>query len=246
MSLYIFEQTSSTNDLAKGAEYHHGDAIWAHNQTAGRGQRGNKWSGGVGENIAFSVVLEPEGLAASDQFLVSQIAALALYDVGAECGVECWVKWTNDLYVEDRKMAGILIENSLQSGCVVRSIVGIGFNINQTTFDPSLPNPTSMRLQSGVIYERESILKRVVERLMEWYSIISEEESGRNRIRQRYNNLLYRQGEQHTYRRANGELFEATIEEVLPQGELVLRDDAGERRQYLFREVEFVIEGRDR
>ncbi len=243
MNLYIYKETTSTNDLAKQPCYRHGDAIWAHTQTAGRGQRGNRWSGGVGENIAFSVVLEPEALAAEDQFLISQIAALSIYDVAAECGVVCRLKWTNDLYVEDLKMAGILIENSLLSGCVVRSVIGIGFNINQVEFDPELPNPTSLKLQSGESYDRESILRKIVDRMMEWYESLSTE---RDLIRTTYNERLYRRGEMHTYRRAKGELFRAQIVEVQPHGELVLRDEEGEESKYLFREVEFVIEGRDR
>ncbi len=243
MHLYIFKETTSTNDLAKSERYTHGDVVWAHHQSAGRGQRGNSWSGGVGQNIAFSVVLEPCSLKVVDGFLLSQIAALALWDVAAECGVECRVKWTNDLYAGDRKMAGILIENTLKGDCIARSVVGIGFNVNQLLFDPSLPNPTSLRAESGEEYDREQILRRIVERMMEWYWRI---ESEQERIRVSYNERLYRRGEWHTYRQATGEEFTARIKEVAPRGELMLEDESGEVRGYQFREVEFVIEGRER
>ncbi len=243
MNLFIFEQTTSTNDLAKETQYRHGDAIWAHHQSAGRGQRGNKWSGGIGENIAFSVVLEPRQIAASDQFIVSQIAALALQETMAECGIETKIKWTNDIYVGDRKMAGILIENSLCDGHLTRSVVGIGLNINQIEFDPSLPNPTSMAVVSGKRFDRETILRKIQGKLIE---LIDRVEAGEQElVRERYSQLMYRRGESHTYRRGE-ELFDAVIEGVANHGELMLREDDGTLRGYLFREVEFVIEGRDR
>ncbi|MFI3305382.1 MAG: biotin--[acetyl-CoA-carboxylase] ligase [Rikenellaceae bacterium] len=240
MKLHIFEETTSTNDLAKGAEYGHGDAIWAHHQSAGRGQRGNKWSGGVGENIAFSVVFEPIALAASDQFVISQIAALALHDTMAEYGVETRIKWTNDIYVGDKKLAGILIENSLCDGVVTRSVVGIGLNINQLQFDPSLPNPTSMAIVTSKSFDREEVLRRIHQKLMERIESIDAEG-----VAESYRAHLYRIGERHTYRRPSGELFEATIEGVAQRGELLLREECGALNGYLFREVEFVIEGRE-
>lgn len=243
MHLYIFKETTSTNDLAKSEQYTHGDVVWAHHQSAGRGQRGNSWSGGVGQNIAFSVVLEPCSLKVVDSFLLSQIVALALWDVATECGVECRLKWTNDLYVGDRKMAGILIENTLRGDRVARSVVGIGFNINQVEFDPSLPNPTSLRAESGEERDREQILRRIVERVMVWYDMLPDEAE---RIRESYNERLYRRGEWHTYRHTTGEEFTARIMQVAPRGELMLEDESGEVRGYQFREVEFVIEGRGR
>ncbi|MFI3303303.1 MAG: biotin--[acetyl-CoA-carboxylase] ligase [Rikenellaceae bacterium] len=244
MNIYIYEETTSTNDLAKQPEFRHSDAIWAHHQSAGRGQRGNTWSGGVGVNIAFTVVLEPQGVVASDQFLISQIAALALHEAMEEYGIGSKIKWTNDIYVDDRKMAGILIENSLRDGMLTRSVVGIGLNINQLEFDPSLPNPTSMTRVTGKTFDREEVLRNIHRYLMLWFDKIASGDV--ESIRKRYSQLLYRKDELHTYRLASGELFDATIESVAPQGELMLRDTNKRTKGYLFREVEFVIAGRDK
>ncbi len=244
MDLYIYEQTTSTNDLARRETFGHGDAIWAYHQSAGRGQRGNRWVGGEGENITFSVVLEPRFLDAVDQFYISQITALALTEAMAEFGVETKIKWTNDIYVGDYKLAGILIENALMDGVVDRSVVGIGLNVNQLAFDPSLPNPTSMRLLRGRRFPLEMVLQTIRLRLVEWCARL--EQGERELIKECYHSRLYRCGEQHQYKLASGEVVEAVIEGVEPHGELILRHSDGETRGYLFREVEFVIESRER
>ncbi len=244
MNLYIYQQTTSTNDLGREATFRHGDAIWAYYQSAGRGQRGNKWIGGMGENITFSVVLEPTFLAASDQFFISQITALALLDAMTRWGIEAKIKWTNDIYVGEKKMAGILIENSLNDGVVTRSVVGIGLNVNQLEFDTSLPNPTSMRLQTARRFSQEEVLRSVQQSLMEWCERLKNGEQ--EAITKSYHERLYRRGEQHRYRLSSGELIEAVIEGVESHGELILRHTDGHREGYLFREVEFVIEARNR
>ncbi len=244
MRLYIFEETTSTNDLGKRESFSHASAIWALYQSAGRGQRGNRWVGGVDDNIAFSVVLEPSALPAVDQFLLSQITALALHGAMSSYGVECSIKWTNDIYVEDRKLAGVLIENTLREGRVVRSVVGIGLNINQIDFDPMLPNPTSMAIVTTLRFDREEVLRTIHAHLMELFAMMERWEI--DSIRERYNALLYRRGEMHYYRLPGGELFRARLEGVAPRGDLMLCDERGERQGYQFREVEFVIDGRDK
>ncbi|MFI3248038.1 MAG: biotin--[acetyl-CoA-carboxylase] ligase [Rikenellaceae bacterium] len=244
MKLYIYEETTSTNNLGRESVFHHLDVIWAYSQSAGRGQRGNKWIGGEGDNITFSVVLEPTFLKPSEQFRISQITALALCDAMSQYGIESRIKWTNDIYVADKKMAGILIENSINAESVTRSVIGIGLNINQVEFDPSLPNPTSMRNVSNRRFPREEVLRTVHAALISWCEALERGEI--ELINTKYHELLYRLGERHTYRLANGEIFGATIDRVDEHGELMLRRDNGETHGYLFREVEFIIEGRDR
>lgn len=147
--IYHIRQTTSTNDEARDARYRHGDVVWAEWQSAGRGQRGHTWLCPEGLNITFSAILEPTFLPAPEQFLFTEVAALALVDAMRDYGIEARIKWTNDLYVGDRKCAGMLIEHDLRGANLARSIAGIGLNINQREFDPSLPNPTSMALAAG-------------------------------------------------------------------------------------------------
>ncbi len=251
MRLYIYEQTTSTNDLGKRSTFKEGDLIWAHEQSAGRGQRGNRWLGEYvskrlrseregGENLTLSIVLEPTWLAASDQFFISQITALALIKTLKSYNIEAKIKWTNDIYIGDYKVAGVLIENNLSSGAVSRSVVGIGLNVNQQSFDASLPNPTSISLATGGSISREEVMQRLYDNLMLLYK-------GRDRddVALEYNNNLYRANQIHTYRLANGTPFEATLIGVASRGELRLMCDDGKCREFLFKEVEFVIEQRN-
>ena len=144
--IHRIEETTSTNDDARDAKYRHGDIVWAERQTAGRGQRGHKWSSAEGLNLTFSLVLEPRFLPAGEQFLLNEAVALALTDTFAQFGIAARIKWTNDIYAGDKKLVGILIEHSYSGQTLARTIVGIGINVNQTEFDPALPNPVSMAM----------------------------------------------------------------------------------------------------
>lgn len=244
MNLYIYEETTSTNDLAKRDNFHHGDTIWAWYQSAGRGQRGNRWSGGVGDNIAFTILLEPKFVVASDQFIISQVVALSLVEVLEEYGIESKIKWTNDIYIGEYKVAGVLIENSLRDGVVARSAIGIGVNINQIEFDTELPNPTSMAIVTGRRFDREEVLRKIHSRIMRWMEVILGGDY--EPIVEMYHSKLYRRDELHKYRLASGEVIHATLEGVKARGELILRHSDGTIGEYLFREVEFIIESRKR
>ena len=145
-ALGFFDELASTNDEARDARYMNGAVVIAERQSRGRGQRGNSWSSAEGMNLTFSAVLCPAGLRAESQFYLSKAVALSVSDTVDSFGIESRIKWPNDIYVGDGKVAGILIENDLMGACISRSIAGIGLNVNQTAFDPALPNPTSLAL----------------------------------------------------------------------------------------------------
>ncbi|MBR7114899.1 MAG: biotin--[Alistipes sp.] len=109
--IYRFPTLASTNDEAALARYTEGDVILARSQTSGRGQRGHRWESEVGQNLTFSLVLEPTFLAPAHQFLLSEAVALGVVDMLDGYGIGAKIKWTNDIYVGDRKLAGILIEH---------------------------------------------------------------------------------------------------------------------------------------
>ncbi len=147
------EEVDSTNEEARRriSYIDNLSVVSAVRQTAGRGQRGNSWQSADGENLTFSIVLkfgadQLEPMAASGQFVISEVTALSVVDFLAAYDIEAKIKWPNDIYVGNRKICGILTENALKGNCLSHSIVGIGLNVNQTVFDPSLPNPTSMAL----------------------------------------------------------------------------------------------------
>ena len=243
--VYHFSITSSTNDDARDEKYCEGDVVWADFQTAGRGQRGHEWHSRKGENLTFSVVLEPTFVPIAEQFAVSEVVALSLVDMLAEYGIEARIKWTNDIYVGDRKLVGILIEHSLATSTLRRTIVGIGINVNQTEFDASLPNPVSMAQLLDRELNVEDVLQRFLAHLQRNYEALREMQNAKckmqNVLHERYNALLYRLNEYHTYALPSGERFEAKILGTASNGALRLEDKQGKIKDYLFKEVEFVI-----
>ena len=122
--------------------------IAAREQVSGRGQRGNIWLTEPGKNLTFSIVLRYEQMQvkmkAEDQFELSKLTAMSVIDLLAQYGIEARIKLPNDIYVGDKKICGILIEHSLHGEQISHTIIGVGLNVNQLAFDPSLPNPTSM------------------------------------------------------------------------------------------------------
>ena len=117
-------------------------------QTKGRGQRTNTWETAPGKNLTFTIVLKDFEILPSEQIAISQITALSVVDFLALHGIEAKIKLPHDIYVGAKKICGILIENSICSNKIVWSIIGVGINVNQTTFPSSLPNPTSILLET--------------------------------------------------------------------------------------------------
>ena len=243
--IYHFATTASTNDDARDEKYREGDVVWTDFQTAGRGQRGHVWHSRKGENLTFSVVLEPTFVPIAEQFGVSEVVALSLVDMLAEYGIEARIKWTNDIYVGDRKLVGILIEHSLAPTTLRRTIVGVGINVYQTEFDSSLPNPVSMVQLLGRELNAEAVLDCFLCHLQRNYETLREMQNAKckiqNVLHERYNSLLYRLAEWHTYALPSGEKFRAKILGTAPSGALRLENEDGTAKDYLFKEVEFVI-----
>lgn len=237
--IYHFDITASTNDDARDEKYREGDVVWADFQTAGRGQRGHEWHSRKGENLTFSAVLEPTFLPIPNQFSVSEVVALSLVDMLADYAIEAKIKWTNDIYVGDRKLVGILIEHSLAPKTLRRTIAGIGINVNQTEFDPSIPNPVSMAQLLGREIDAEEVLECFLTHLQCNYEVLRE--GGAEVLHSRYNSLLYRLNEYHTYALPSGEKFKAAIRGTEPSGALKLEDETKKIKDYLFKEVEFII-----
>lgn len=243
-----FDEVTSTNDVAMASPhlYGHGSILTARSQTAGRGQRGNRWSSAPGENLMFSLVVEPGHILVEQQFRISEMAALAASDAvrAATSGaVVCGVKWPNDLYVGDRKIGGILIEHSLHSEWLSRSVIGIGINVRQRGFDPALPNPTSIANELATdspVPLPEEVLAAFCEAFSTRYT------QSETTLHEDFMARLWR-GEtarSYPYRdAASGEIFEASIAGVdRHTGELTLRlKGDGESRHYWFKEVESIF-----
>lgn len=165
-SILWLESVDSTNSEARRriASIDNLSVLATLNQTNGRGQRGNTWSSTPGENLTFSIVLKFEdglthSLQAYDQFAISQMASLSVLDFLSIHGIEAAIKWPNDIYVGNRKICGMLIENSIREQWLSTSIVGIGINVNQKIFPDNVPNPTSMAIETGSSFRLKPLLE---------------------------------------------------------------------------------------
>lgn len=244
MAQYMeLEQVDSTNNylLSQARELASGTVVFTHCQTAGRGQKGNRWLAQPGMNATFSYLHKPLGLPARKQFCISEAASLAVAQALCDfSGERITVKWPNDIYHGDRKLCGMLIESSLRGPHVEHSVIGIGINVNQREFDPYAPNPTSLSLLTGRTHEVEAVMWQVCERLSALLARLDNE--GTQVLHNDYLSVLYRHdGQPHTFAAPDGTEFAATIVDVAPDGMLALRRD-DTISHYAFKEVQFVIQ----
>ncbi|MBO7315794.1 MAG: biotin--[acetyl-CoA-carboxylase] ligase [Paludibacteraceae bacterium] len=242
--IFCIEETTSTNQLlwqlATEKNLPEGTVVHTYFQTNGRGQGSNTWESEKGKNLLFSMLLFPKNIAITQQFLLSEIVALAIKDVlQKELNRTVKIKWPNDIYVEDKKIAGILIENKVMGNKFSSSVIGIGLNVNQTHFFSNAPNPISMKLLSNNNFNIEEIMVTIHSRILEYYESIGFDA---RTLQESYFNSLYRNDDFYAYKNCKGELFIAKITQVLPSGQLVLVDSNNNTHTYSFKEVEFIIE----
>lgn len=211
-------------------------------QTAGRGQRGASWESLPGANLTFSQLFRPEGIHAARQFELSMLISLAIVDtlnrlfLAHGSAKTAKIKWPNDIYVDDFKLAGILIENKLAGPYIERSIAGIGLNVNQTHFVSDAPNPVSIVQIIGAPLELEPLLADLCTRLSDYVAAYDGDSAA---LKSRYMSNLYRNdGREHPFAHPDGTRFRASIVDVAPTGHLTLSNS----RTYAFKEVAIVIE----
>ena len=211
-------------------------------QTAGKGQRGNTWEAEEGKNLLFSFVLYPSFLEARRQFILSQIVSLAIKEELSRWSDEITIKWPNDIYWKDKKICGILIENDLSGHHIRRSIAGIGININQEVFNSDAPNPVSLNQITGKEHDRYEILAHILRRVQIYYNSLQMEDFAvySDEISTRYARSLFRRRGLHPYEDANGK-FLARLLRVEQDGRFVLEDEGGSEREYLFKEVQYIL-----
>ncbi len=208
-------------------------------QTAGRGQAGNSWEAEEGKNLLFSLLLHPRWVDASRQFVLSQAMALAVCEtLTGYTGGGISIKWPNDIYWNDMKICGMLIENTLSGRQIDDCIIGVGLNVNQQEFRSDAPNPASLCQATGQTHETVFILAEIIKRFKDRLRQIQDGDTAG--VAQAYAARLYRREGFHPYEDAQGR-FEAEIREVEPTGHLVLAGRDGATRRYAFKEVRFLI-----
>jgi BirA family biotin operon repressor/biotin-[acetyl-CoA-carboxylase] ligase len=210
-------------------------------QTAGRGQRGNQWEAAPGENLTLSVVWRPTFLPATAQFRLNLAVALGVHDwaaalLGPDPALR--LKWPNDLFYQDQKLGGILIENTLSGAQIHSSVVGIGLNINQTEF--GVPTATSLSRLTGRAYALAPLITRLLESLERRYLQLR---AGQHEaLRADYRRVLYRYDDWHPFE-VSGQRLTGRITDVTETGLLLLQLGDGQLRAFDLQEIRHVLNG---
>lgn len=240
-NIEFLTECHSTNDemlqRAKFGGLKEGAILWTDFQKSGKGQRGNSWESKEGENLLFSLFLKPGFLRIAHQHYLTFIAALSIHDLLEELGVKeelIKIKWPNDVYVRDKKIAGILTEASIYQGLLDNTVVGIGLNVNQDSFTYSFA--TSIKKETNKIYDRSNLLEAVILRFEKYYLIVKA--GNLTGVKQQYESKMYKKDELHRFRDADNE-FEGKILGVDEKGWLKVQTNK-EIRTFNFREIQFL------
>ena len=227
------EETDSTNHWM----WENGDksnmVVVADFQTAGKGCGSNSWESERGQNLLFSVLIHPKSLQAKNQFIITQMVSTDLCKTLEQYVEPVSIKWPNDIYVGDKKICGVLIENRLNGRMIKDCIIGIGLNVNQTEFKSDAPNPVSIKQLTGKDTDREKLLTEFLNQVnncCKSQTCIAD-----------YKARLYRREGMHTFK-TKDTLFKASIVDVRDDGRLMLQDENGIAHLFRFKEVQFVIE----
>lgn len=252
-SIFLREAVSTNgylSSLANSSDVKEGTLVHTDFQTSGRGERGNSWESEDGKNILISYIINPNSIEASSQFIISKIAAIAVartvveaidrVDSSLNIRNRVKVKWPNDIYIDDKKAAGILIENTLQGPNIGTSIIGIGLNINQIEFISDAPNPISLASVLGKELNREEVIETLSNNFTELYSYLTDGDEGQ--VDSIYLDNLYRLNSAEQYTDSDG-AFSGEIRGVDNYGRLII-DNLRDKREvcYDFKEVKFIIE----
>lgn len=242
--IHHFEQLPSTNsfatDLLAKNKPSEGTVISASNQVAGKGQHGSIWETSANQNITLSVILYPTFLLPKHQFWLSQAVALAVRDFVSAIlpQKEVFIKWSNDIYVGDKKIAGILIQNSISRNGIANSIIGIGLNVLQSEFEfKGQRQATSLFLEKQQAYNLDYLKYELFWHLESRYLQLKANKI--HQIQSDYMEVLYKYKIPHRYELPNGEQFTGIIQGIEPNGQLVINRN-GELLSFGIKEVRFL------
>ena len=235
-------KVDSTNkfalDLMAEDELQEGTVIYTNDQTSGRGQKGRTWLSEAGKNIALSIILYPKFLHPREQFKLSQVISLAIWDTIHDfIGAEVSIKWPNDIYIGKKKVCGILIQNAISSSEILSSVIGIGINVNQQQFPSGLPNPTSLILEKGDTIDFEDFSNILYSKMDQYYLQLRTRNF--ELIDKAYHQRLYQKEVTAFYQDTDRNVFSGKIIGTTPTGKLNIETSEG-LRTFDLKEVSFL------
>lgn len=230
--LYALDTIDSTNNYAisllDDGLAHHGDVVWALEQTAGKGQRGKKWEAKPGENIMMTLMVQPGQVLTTNPFHLNMLVAntITSYFKNIYPYWKVAIKWPNDIFINAKKTVGILIENVFRGSQWSYAIIGMGINVNQDVFPDHLVNATSLRNESGLSYDIKEIITDLRAGILN--QLQGSDGESFEKVRKTYNENLFGLGSIRTFRLSTGEeTFEAKVLETDAEGMLVLQTKEG-------------------
>ena len=237
-------ETYSTNsyaiELLKNVNAIEGTVVYTHKQTQGKGQRGNSWIAEPERNTTLSLIVKPTFLNSKNAFYLSKITALALYDVLTEIlnnsQFDIKIKWPNDILVSSKKIAGVLIENSILNEVVQWSVIGIGLNVNQKDFG-EIKHATSLNLLSGKEFKPDSVMELIFSHFEKWFLRLKKRDF--SLIDNDYQKLFFRLNETSEFEQ-NKTRFKAKILGVNENGLLLLEMENKTQNSFDIKDVQFI------
>lgn len=258
-----YKSIDSTNTQAMKEAYEspEGSVWFAEYQTNGRGQRGNKWESVKGQNLTFSLLLKPNFLNAAEQFAISETVSVGICKYLNKKGLQPKIKWPNDIYINNKKICGILIENTISGANLAVSICGVGLNLSQTQFSSDAPNPTSLALElcNTCNLDLKEELSLLISEILLIYNNLKDTNEYANQLHKEYISLLYRYNQIHKFveitqqnnlnlpveKIDNGRVIEGEIIDVNTNGCVVIKvynpKEAPQIKSYSFKEIRFII-----
>jgi BirA family biotin operon repressor/biotin-[acetyl-CoA-carboxylase] ligase len=242
-NLVTIKQVDSTNSflknlLSNSKPVPEGTVIMAEEQYAGRGQQQNTWHSEPGKNLTFSLLLKPHFLPLDTQFDLNRAVSLGVYDaLQPLLGNKLKIKWPNDIYYGDRKLGGMLIENTVQGSQLKDSVIGIGLNINQENFPAGASNATSVKQILQKDYDLTLLLSEICKHTEVYYLKLK---AGRIEfVRNTYLSRLYWLNEVKSFE-CNGEIFNGIVKNVRPNGLLVIENTNRQLLEFNLKELKFL------
>lgn len=242
-NVIFLPETGSTNadalELIAKTNPPEGTCIITDFQTDGRGQIGSTWYSEPGKNLLVSYIFYPKNLLAIDQFYFNIVISLALIGTLADYNISAKIKWPNDIYVNNRKLTGILIQSTLVGSHIKATVVGIGLNVNQVDFIPEMKNPTSMAVIAGNQFDKNDVFNTLSNHLEYYYQLLIAKKF--TLLKKLYLSYLYLINEIALFLDVNDKQFSGKIIGVDNQGKLMIKDSENEIRTYTIKDVKYVL-----
>lgn len=242
MKIIKLDAIDSTNDylkaLYKKIDIEDQILVVAKDQTKGRGQVGSKWHSEIGKSLNFSILRRFNGLTITHQFTVNCAVSLGIKKGLEQIGISSIkIKWPNDILADDKKLCGILIENQLQAGNIVSSIIGVGINVNNRSF-PNLPKASSMYLIKNKEFDLDRVLQVVSSSISSELKRVENGDFGD--LRSEYERHLFRKDIISVFENGKGERFNGIIKGISETGELCLEMENDLHKYFTLKDLQLL------